>query len=176
MQRIIAFIILVLISPILLLASIMVLLFSGAPVFFVQERVGKGKQVFRVYKYRTMREDKITTIGKYLRKTGIDELPQLLNILTGDMAFIGPRPLTNFDIKRLNWDTDFHKKRWSVLPGIVGLAQISPFCHAKMSWFYDCYYQEHKNFFLDIKIIGAAFLVLIVGKARAKKIIYAKRS
>ena len=82
-----------------------------------------------------MRNGKITKFGRILRATGLDELPQIYNILKGDMSLIGPRPLTKFDIDRLGWQRSEFDDRWSVRPGIVGLAQLSYSCHSKLTIF-----------------------------------------
>ena len=80
-----------------------------------------------------MDNNKITALGNFLRRTGIDEIPQLINILIGDMNFIGPRPLTKQDIIRLEWNTNFHDIRWGIKPGITGLSQLSPICNKRVS-------------------------------------------
>jgi len=98
----------------------------------------------------------------------------LLNIIKRDMSFVGPRPLTLGDVERLEWDTDFHQKRWPVRPGIVGLAQLSPVCHKKMSWFYDQLYLERQSLILDFKILMAAVMIPFTGKSFVKKRIHGK--
>ncbi len=122
-----------------------------------------------------MKNGSITKLGKILRNTGIDELPQLINIFKQDLNFIGPRPLTESDIKRLAWQSDHYKCRWTVKPGLTGLAQISPICHKKISFFWDKYYIDHKSFLLDIRIIFASMLVPILGKKRAKNILIVRK-
>lgn len=154
---------------------LIILIAERKSAFFTQERLGKYKKPFTIYKFRTMTDQKITVIGKVLRKTGIDELPQLLNILIGQMSFVGPRPLTESDIIRLGWDRKYYEKRWSVNPGIVGLAQLTPVCHKKMSWFYDSLYLKNQSLFLDLKIIIAAALIPLVGKQRVKKWIHGEK-
>lgn len=122
-----------------------------------------------------MLNQKITPLGKVLRKTGIDELPQLVNILKGQMSFVGPRPLTAKDIKRLGWDSAYYNQRWSVRPGIVGLAQLTPVCHKKMSWFYDQLYIKSQSQWLDFKILVCATIIPIVGKQKVKNWIHGAR-
>jgi len=170
MSRFLALIILVFFSPLWIITLVLTLTFQGSPLFFLQERIGIKKATFKIYKLRTMHDGKITPWGKFLRNTGLDEFPQLLNIIKGDMNFIGPRPLTGYDIKRLVWDTDYHLKRWDVKPGITGLSQLSPICHKKASWFYDSYYSINKSVFLDISIGIQTLLVLIIGKNALKKL------
>jgi lipopolysaccharide/colanic/teichoic acid biosynthesis glycosyltransferase len=169
-----AVILLLLLSPFLLAVIILILIFERDHPFFLQERIGREKQPFTIIKLRTMKNGKITRLGSILRKTGIDELPQLLNIIKRDMSFVGPRPLTLVDVERLEWDTDFYQKRWSVRPGIVGLAQLSPVCHKKMSWFYDQLYLERQSLILDFKILMAAVMIPFTGKSFVKKRIHGK--
>ncbi|EKR83257.1 bacterial sugar transferase [Leptospira interrogans serovar Medanensis str. L0448] len=107
---------LILFSPILIGVSFLILLINGLPIFFFQERLGLLKKPFLIFKFRTMKDGKVTNLGYWLRKTGIDELPQIWNILIGNMGIVGPRPLTQLDIDRLNWNGKFHEMRWSVLP------------------------------------------------------------
>lgn len=139
--------------------------------FFYQTRIGKNKEPFTLFKIRTMVNEKVTVIGRILRKTGIDELPQLLNIMKGDLYFVGPRPLTQADIKRLKWDNNFYNYRWQIKPGLTGLAQLSPNCHKKISAFWDAYYVRHHSLSLDIKIFIASALVPLLGKKKVKNII-----
>jgi lipopolysaccharide/colanic/teichoic acid biosynthesis glycosyltransferase len=135
-------------SPILLLATIAIKLDSDGPVFFVQERVGLSKRRFRMIKFRTMTADaesrmseiehlnektgpifkirndpRVTRIGRWLRKTSIDELPQLINVLIGDMSIVGPRPLSLRDALRM--EEAWQKRRFSVKPGLTCLWQVS---------------------------------------------------
>lgn len=111
-----------------------------------------------------MENQKVTFIGKFLRKLGLDEIPQLYNIMKGDMAFVGPRPLTQFDLDRLDWNKQEYAKRWSVKPGITGLAQLSKVCDSKLAMQNDLYYVENKHFLLDLKLITKSMLVPIMGK------------
>jgi len=111
-----------------------------------------------------MERQKITFIGKFLRKLGLDEIPQLYNIIKGDMTFVGPRPLTQFDIDRLKWNKPECMKRWNVKPGITGLAQLSKTCDSNLALKNDLFYIENKSFLLDIKLIIKSLLVPIIGK------------
>jgi lipopolysaccharide/colanic/teichoic acid biosynthesis glycosyltransferase len=163
-MRILAIISLIILSPILLIVSLLIRFSMGSPVIFKQERIGKNKKPFIIYKFRTMENEKITFLGRILRKLGIDELPQLVNIAKGQMAFVGPRPLTEFDIKRLKWNDEFHKTRWKVKPGITGMAQLTNICNVKISWFYDKYYVLNRSFCLDLKIIIKSIIIPFVGK------------
>ena len=116
-----------------------------------------------------MKNGEITTMGKVIRKLGIDELPQLWNIVLGDMNFVGPRPLTQFDIDRLEWNTTSHKIRWTVKPGITGMAQLSNICDKEVSWNNDLEYINHRSGSLDRKLILKSILIPIVGKAKQSK-------
>ncbi len=140
-------------------------LFQGLPVFFIQERIGRNQHPFYVYKLRTMKDHKITFWGRIIRKFGIDELPQLINIVKGEMAFIGPRPLTQADILRLGWNTAYYSKRWNALPGITGMAQSAGgACHKKITWFWDRYYVMHKSPLLDMGILVKSLGIVLFGK------------
>jgi len=136
---IVAFIAIIVLIPVFILVAIAIKLNSPGPVFFLQERLGKNGRIFRIVKFRSMRTDivsykfgevltennpQITYTGKFIRKTSIDEIPQLINILKGDMSFIGPRPPVTFYPKKYEDYTDFEKQRFFVKPGISGLAAI----------------------------------------------------
>ncbi|MEX1001938.1 MAG: sugar transferase [Crocinitomicaceae bacterium] len=164
-----ALVLIVLLSPILLLISLLIILIDWHSPFFIQERLGRYKKMFTIIKFRSMKNGEITFFGKILRKTGMDEIPQLFNIMMGQMSFVGPRPLTAADVKRLNWETEYYNKRWSLKPGIVGLAQLSPVCHKKVSWWLDKQYIEKQGVKLDTKILLASVLIPFVGKTQLKK-------
>lgn len=146
---------------------------SGWPIFYTQARVGKGGRIFRVYKFRTMvrdaerasgpawayaRDPRITRIGSFLRKTRIDEIPQLLNILKGEMSFVGPRPERPEFVNRFKEDIPFYGRRHSVLPGLTGWAQVmykytasSQETLEKLQ--YDLYYIKNRSFLLYLIIL-----------------------
>jgi lipopolysaccharide/colanic/teichoic acid biosynthesis glycosyltransferase len=145
-------------------------------VFFKQDRIGLNKTTFTILKFQTLINQTPTATGQILRKTGLDELPQFINVLKGDMSIIGPRALTNFDIDRLGWNDAYHSKRWQIKPGITGYAQLYGGQHRKTSWFWDLYYFKHHSILIDFGIIVASFLMNIFGKTRVRKIIFAKKS
>jgi lipopolysaccharide/colanic/teichoic acid biosynthesis glycosyltransferase len=156
----------------LLFSLLIVVLIDWQNPIFVQYRLGLNKANFVIYKLRTMKSGKITLLGKIMRKTGIDELPQLINIIKGDMNFVGPRPLTQNDVFRLKWNDIGHTQRWSVEPGITGLAQLVNVCDAKVSWQKDIDYIERRSPALDMKIIWQSALVPFLGKSRVKQQIH----
>lgn len=155
---------LICLSPILLILIIWLHFANkGAGVFFTQERPGKNAKIFRVIKFKSMtderdadgkllpNEQRITKVGKILRKTSLDELPQLINVLVGDMSLIGPRPLM---VRYLQLYTPEQARRHEVRPGITGWAQVNG--RNTISWTkkfeYDVYYVDHLSFALDIRI------------------------
>lgn len=153
-------------SPILLLLGILIRLDSKGPALFRQERVGLNGERFRMFKFRTMYTDasayahspkesddpRITRLGRFLRRTSLDELPQLLNVLTGSMSLVGPRPEMPFIVETY---TEHHSQRLQVMPGITGLWQLSGdrsyLIHENIE--YDLYYIKHRNFFMDLAIL-----------------------
>lgn len=167
-----AFIAVLIVIPFMLLFCLLILIIDFQNPIFIQHRLGLKKRQFRIVKLRTMKNQKITFLGKVFRKTGIDELPQLINILKGDMSFVGPRPLTKADVERLNWTSEYYDLRWSKKPGIVGLAQLSPTCHRKMSWNLDKMYIAKGSLKLDAKIIFSSALIIFLGKKRIQNIFY----
>ncbi|MCA9568015.1 MAG: sugar transferase [Myxococcales bacterium] len=143
----------------------------GRPVLFTQERVGEGERVFRIYKFRSMRDprdpsapepdhERITRVGAFLRSTSLDELPQLLNILKGDMSLVGPRPLLVRYIPR--YDAR-QRRRHEVLPGLTGWAQVNG--RNASSWEEkfenDVWYVEHWSLALDVRILARTVLTVV---------------
>ena len=169
---------LVLLSPLLLAVSILIKIDSRGPVIFRQKRIGRNGKVFEIYKFRSMcvgaektgsgvysgkGDARVTRIGKILRATSIDELPQLLNILKGEMSFVGPRPPLTYHPWKYEEYTDFQKRMVEVRPGITGWAQVNG--RKDVEWHkrieLNVWYVDHMSLLLDIKIMFmTAFKVL----------------
>lgn len=159
-----AFIALLLLSPFLVIITILLLIANKGKPFFFQKRPGKNEKIFTIVKFKTMNDGKdevgnllpddrrLTKIGKFVRLTSLDELPQLFNVLIGDMSLIGPRPLLP---QYLSLYSEFQKRRHLVQPGITGWAQVNG--RNAISWTdkfnYDVYYVEHISLGLDLKIL-----------------------
>lgn len=156
--------------------SMLLTIIERHAIFFKQNRIGKNKKVFQILKFQTMINEVPTKTGLLLRKTGLDELPQFINVLKGDMSIVGPRALTSFDIERLGWSDEYHKLRWNIKPGITGFAQIYGGQHRKTSWFWDKYYNSHNNILIDFGIVAISFLMNIFGKTKVRQVIFQKKS
>ena len=172
----------IVLSPIFLIIAIAIKLDSKGPVFFLQERLGKNGKVFKIIKFRTMvvnaehigdglkvkseNDNRITRVGKILRKTSLDELPQFVNVLKGEMSIIGPRPPVTYHPHKYEDYSDEQKKRFNVRPGITGLAQVR--VRNSASWDdiikIDVEYTEKISFIMDIKIFFETFLNIIKKK------------
>ena len=166
-QRLLALVLAVVVAPLVAVLALLVRL-DGGPVLFRQTRLGVHRSPFTIHKLRTMREGTVTTLGRLLRRTGLDELPQLIDIARGEMRFIGPRPLTAEDVIRLGWDGPERDVRWGVPPGLTGYAQFAPVCDRDLSWSLDEFYVRHRSVRLDLKITAASAAALVLGKQRAK--------
>lgn len=176
MKRILEFslalIALVVFSPVLLGIILLISVFDPGPIFFLQERVGLEKKIFRIWKFRTLKEGTPTFIGSFLRSTGLDELPQIWNIIKGDMSIVGPRPLTERDMIRLGWGVEGLDRRWSVRPGITGLSQLFSGRGSKYSLCFDLSYLKRRNFNLDLKIVLLTFSMNLLGKKRIRNLLW----
>jgi exopolysaccharide biosynthesis polyprenyl glycosylphosphotransferase len=171
----------VLVSPVLLIAVIGIVLTDGFPFLYSQERSGKNLKPFPVYKLRTMVKDaekfsgavlaeeddpRITRVGRILRKTRIDELPQLWNIIRGDMSFIGPRPERPVFVEQFCEEIPGYRERFSVKPGVTGLAQVSGgyATTPERKLKYDLIYMYHQNLAMDMQIIAETLRVVLTGR------------
>ena len=160
----ISLIFIIFLSPLFIIVLLMLTVINNGKPFFFQKRPGKDERIFKVIKFKTMTDKKdnhgkllpdnerITKIGSFIRKTSLDEIPQLVNVLKGDMSIVGPRPLL---IRYLDLYSDFQKRRHKVKPGITGWAQING--RNALSWNkkfeLDIYYVDNLSFLLDMKII-----------------------
>ena len=161
---------LVVIWPALLASAAAIALLDGGPVLFTQERLGHGRRSFRVFKLRTMREGVVTPVGRGLRRTRLDELPQLLNVLRGDMSLVGPRPITQADVERLEWEGEDADTRWSVRPGITGPTQLSTVCDASAALRRDCRYAARKSSAGDARLMLATLAALVGGRRAGERL------
>jgi len=186
--------------PVALIIIVLIRLDSAGPAMFVQERVGKGGRVFRIYKFRTLAHKlddsfhrsfmknfvqgqvehgeggntvfkpftkaQVTRVGKILRTTSLDELPQIINVLRDEMSFVGPRPNVLWEVQEYH---DWHKERLEVLPGITGLAQVRGrsgiFFDEIVYW--DIEYIRHQSLLLDLKILWWTVASMLLGKGGA---------
>jgi len=175
---------LVLTAPVIAIACLLVKLTSRGPVLFFQERVGKDCRPFTMVKFRTMRDDaerktgpvlasendpRITWLGRYLRALRLDEVPQLWNVLCGDMSFVGPRPERPFFVEQLAREIPFYMQRHAVKPGVTGWAQVkyrygSSIEDAMEKLRYDLYYIKHLSVFFDLTIVLDTVKVSLFGK------------
>ena len=169
LDRLLAFIALVALSPILMITALAIKLNTRGPVFFIQERLGRFGTKFRIFKFRSMvinnleksenklfeNDPRITRVGGFIRKTSIDELPQLINILRGEMSFIGPRPPVPYFPKEIIKYTEYEYQRFLVKPGISGLAQVR--CREVHDWNInipiDVEYVHNFSFLYDLKLL-----------------------
>ena len=185
MDLMLALILMVILSPLALIASIIIKLESKGPVIFKQMRIGENMRPFKVYKFRSMRlhdpekyskytldnDSRVTKFGKFIRKTRIDELPQLWNILKGTMSFVGPRPEWDILAKDYARQINYYNLRHLIKPGITGWAQVMfPYGEslddAKKKLEYDLYYLKHQDFILDVLVVAKTAKAVFFGKGK----------
>jgi sugar transferase EpsL len=164
-------IVLVIFFPVMLIICIAIRIFMGKGVIFSQSRPGLHGNIFKMYKFRTMLpkdpisnksdDERITSLGKWLRASSLDELPELINVIKGDMSLVGPRPLLVDYLKKY---TPTQMRRHVALPGITGLAQVKG--RNNLSWRkkfkYDVFYVDHQNFLFDIQILVETVMVVLL--------------
>ena len=169
---ILSLILIIFLSPVMILLFFVIWFIIGFPIF-KQKRPGLNNKIFTLYKFKTLYDvskninesKRQNSLGNFLRKTGLDELPQLFNILKNDMSLVGPRPLL---LEYLNKYSNYEKKRHLVKPGITGLAQVNPEPSGVKSWNksikLDIYYSKNVSFFLDIKILFKTLELILFKK------------
>lgn len=171
-DKTLALFLIILFSPIYIIVSLLIFFKMGSPILFRQQRPGYKEKIFGIYKFRTMTNEKdangnllpdnkrLIGIGKFIRSTSLDELPQLFNVLKGEMSFVGPRPLLEEYLPLYNAK---QKRRHDVKPGITGWAQVNG--RNAISWEqkfdYDVWYVDNQSFWLDIKILWLTFLKVV---------------
>jgi len=180
MDLVVAIVLIVVLSPVLLIAALAILITDGGPVLFTQERSGRHLKPFSVYKLRTMVKDaerhsgpvlaeeddpRITRVGRFLRRTRIDELPQLFNIIGGSMSFVGPRPERPFFVDQYVREIPGYRERFNVKPGVTGLAQVSGgyATTPERKLKYDLIYMYHQNLAMDVQIVVETLRVVLTG-------------
>lgn len=180
---VISLLVLVILSPLWLLTALLIRWTSPGPALFVQERPGKDRVLFKVYKFRSMRlgsekmvkgvevmrdDDRVAPIGRFIRRTKIDEIPQCLNVLRGEMSLIGPRPERVASLA--DYDEEI-SKRLKMRPGMTGLAQVSGNIYISLEDRYrlDVYYVENFSLWLDIRILLRTVGVVLLGEERYKE-------
>jgi lipopolysaccharide/colanic/teichoic acid biosynthesis glycosyltransferase len=143
---------------------------DGGPALFIQRRVGNRRRPFEIFKFRSMRDGEVTRVGRWLRRTGLDELPQFLNVCRGEMSVVGPRPLTSEDVQRLGLSDANFDWRFATKPGITGLSQLLAGQGARASRRLDRLYLQRQSPILDLKLVALSFAVNVIGKRRVRHI------
>ena len=142
---------------------------DGGPPLFTQIRLGQKRRPFTIVKFRTMRNQNITRVGQWLRRTAIDEWPQFINVYRGEMSVVGPRPLTEKDIGRLGWAGEAHEWRFAAKPGITGLSQLLAGRGARSSEHLERVYLRSQSLSLDLHLIALSFAVNVLGKRKVRR-------
>jgi len=162
-------------SPVMAVITLAILLEDGRPILFRQERLGRDRRPFRILKFRSMKDGRITRVGRVLRATGLDELPQFVNILLGEMSAVGPRPLTGDDVSRLGWTATRYDFRWQVPPGLTGLAQVTEPRSGRLSLGLDRRYVARQSLALDVRLVALSFAINAFGKVRVRRFLHSRR-
>ena len=155
--------------PLFALIALAIRLDDGGPVLFRQQRLGVDRRPFSIFKFRTMRDQQVTRSGAWLRRTGLDETAQVLNVLRGEMSWIGPRPLTGADVQRLGWTGRQHDARFRIRPGMTGLAQLYGGVGAAWTRGIDRLYRNRRGLALDLRIVFWSVAINLFGKARVRR-------
>lgn len=167
--------------PLWIAAAVLIWLADRGPVFYAQKRIGKNRKLFTIYKFRSMIKDaekntgvvlasqndpRITRVGRFLRISAMDELPQLLSIFKGDMSFVGPRPERPELVEQFKQMIPEYEARFAVKPGLTGLAQVRGRYNTAVRYKlkYDLFYIRKRNFYLDLKLIILSFWNTLLGK------------
>lgn len=158
-------------APAMAVIGLAILVLDGRPLFFRQDRVGYRRKPFRIVKFRTMRGGQVTRVGRLLRVTGLDEVPQFVNILRGEMSAVGPRPLTPADVERLGWTAPRFDFRWECRPGLTGLAQLLGARADAEALACDRIHATAWSFALDCRLVAWSFAVNACGKRRIRHVL-----
>ncbi|MBS4014504.1 MAG: sugar transferase, partial [Bacteroidetes bacterium] len=171
-------------SPVILIMVIAIKIDTPGPAYFRQERCGKNGKVFKIFKFRSMYQDaekhtgpvwsqkddpRVTRVGSFIRKIRLDELPQMINVLKGEMSLVGPRPERPFFVEKLAEEIPYYKRRLKVKPGITGWAQVKhkydeSIEDVKTKLKYDLFYIENMSLRMDFKILFRTIFVVFLGK------------
>ena len=184
MDIVVSIVVLVLSSPLWIIIAVAIKMDTPGPVVYSQERVGKDGRIFKMHKFRSMRSDaeketgpvwaprhdtRVTKVGRFLRNTRLDEIPQFINVLDGDMSLVGPRPERPYFVEKLSKEIPLYHRRLKVRPGITGWAQIKQgydrtIDDVRSKVRYDLFYIENMSFRMDLKILLFTFYIMIMGK------------
>jgi exopolysaccharide biosynthesis polyprenyl glycosylphosphotransferase len=184
MDVVLSFLLIIITSPLLIITALLIKLESKGPVFYKQQRSGLNGKIFKIYKFRSMIQDaekhtgpvwstkgdpRITKFGRFMRKVRIDEIPQAINILRGDMSFVGPRPERPYFVEKLSQEIPLYKRRLKVRPGVTGWAQVKhkydeSIEDVRVKLRYDLFYIENMSLRMDFKILFRTIFVVLFGK------------
>ena len=157
--------------PVWLVSSCLIFCLDGRPILFTQTRVGLQQRGFTIYKFRTMTEKgEVTRTGRWLRATGIDESVQFISVLKGDMSIVGPRPFLDFEIIDRRLQFPWHAWRWSVKPGITGLAQVNEQRATRRSVAWDRIYVRKSGVGTDVLLVVQTYAMNVFGKERVRRL------